>query len=69
MKVEFEDAEHGTSIVILPETIEEAAQLMRFSANARREPADIYLSYYNKVYCSIWMRKRKDKVSSINNKN
>jgi hypothetical protein len=67
MKIEFDDSEYGTGITLTPETLEEASLLMRLAANTKKETPEIYLSYYDKIFCSIWMKKRKDKITSIKN--
>lgn len=65
MKIIFEDDDLGCNMSIEPETLEEAADLLRFASNASAEKPDIYLSFYSAIYCNVWIKKRKTKVTSI----
>lgn len=46
MKVNIDESEYGLFLEIKPETLEECNQLLRFARNAKKEPADIYMSIY-----------------------
>jgi hypothetical protein len=58
MKVEFDEWDQGCQINLIPETVEETAQLLRMSQNTRREPTTVSFRYRKDVYCNIFMRKR-----------
>jgi hypothetical protein len=62
MKVEFEDWDQGCDISLIPETVEEAASLMRVAQNTKREPAFIRFYFKKKTYLNIFMRKRATSV-------
>lgn len=68
MKANFDDSDYGINITIEPETVEEMAMLLRYSRNANSEKPDVFMSFRNKPYCSIWLKKRKPLVqkNSIN---
>lgn len=65
MKVEFFDGDLGSELLLTPETMEETAALLRFSSNASAQKPEIYLSFYKNIYCNVWIKKRKTKVTSI----
>jgi len=57
MKTTFVENTSGLGIEIIPETPEDFAMLLRFANNAKRETPDIFLSFSNKVYMNVYMRK------------
>lgn len=66
MKVILSESDYGIHIELNPETLKEVSQLVRFARNAKKKPADIYMSFskYTKneePYLSINM----DKVNRL----
>lgn len=71
MKVSIEERNNGLELEFYPETVEDMTKLLRFSNNAKREPADIFLTFSSdKPYMSVYMRKIRpnSQVNSINPK-
>jgi len=71
MKVTIEERNNGLELEFYPETIEEVGTLFRFANNAKREPADIFLTFNSdKPYMNVYMRKIRPSVqqNSINPK-
>jgi hypothetical protein len=68
MKTEISDSDYSVDITITPETPEETAILLRLALNANSEKPNVFMSFRNKPYCSVWIKKRKLSVQkcSIN---
>lgn len=49
----------GFSLDIYPETVEEAAQLMRLSAMGNIGKIEVKTSFSNKMYSNIWIKRKK----------
>lgn len=63
MKVEIFENEHGLSIDIQPETVEESNKLLRFANNVKSEkPSVVYYFSGNSPTLSVWMKKVKESV-------
>ena len=63
MKVQFSECDYYGEILLIPETIEEVAGLLRFSRNASAIKPDVYMSFNsNEPYCNIYIQKRKISV-------
>lgn len=65
MKLEFFEGASGINITLLPETVQETAQLLRYSRNANAEKARVYFSFQKDPYCSISLDKRSPKVQKL----
>lgn len=72
MKVEFFEGKFGGNINLIPESIEEASQLVRMGLNAKSEPITMRVNFNEKgIDCDIHIDKVKPSVqsNSITNKN
>lgn len=71
MKVEFSECEYYGDISLTPETVEEMAELLRFSRNAAAKKPEINMYFRTEIpYCNIFIHKRKKsaQVNSISPK-
>jgi hypothetical protein len=71
MRVSIEERNNGLELEFYPETVEDMTKLLRFANNAKREPADIFLTFgTDKPYMNVYMRKIRPSVqeNSINPK-
>lgn len=57
MKFEFHDGEESVGIIMIPETPNEVASLLRMQKNLKVEAPSITLNFYNSPYMDIWMNK------------
>jgi len=62
MKLEVFENKFGLDIQLIPETVEEVSQLVRFALNANAEKPSVYMSFSANPNLSIWLRKRKEKA-------
>jgi hypothetical protein len=58
MKIELRETESGFEFFCLPETIEDSATLLRLANSTKREVPQIRTSYFDKVYSSVWIKKK-----------
>jgi hypothetical protein len=71
MRLEFNENDFMGSVTLTPETPRETAKLLRLAKNAKREPADIYMSFSGDepyLNIAIYKRKRSVQINSLNNK-
>ena len=70
MKIEFQEGKYGCSFILKPETAQELAQLGRMTNNSMATKPEIHLSFSDEPYCSVWIKKVKEKVQKnfIDNK-
>lgn len=68
MITKLDESKYGLNITLTPESVEDFALLLRFGMNALAEKPTVYVSFENKPYCDIWMKKRNERVqrNSIN---
>jgi len=64
MKTQFYDTEYDLQITIEPETVEEAAILLRFAKNVNSEKPYVYVSFRKNIYCNLQLKKRKPSVQN-----
>lgn len=63
MKVKFEEwGEENVGIILIPETIEDIAKLLRYARNASAEKPRVFLYYGKEVRCEINLNKYKKSV-------
>lgn len=66
MKVSFHDFDGSYELYLEAESVEEAALLMRFSINAKREPPDVIGHVSGKdIACDIWFKRRGDWTNKV----
>lgn len=70
MNFQINEGKYGTTFTITPETPEEVATLARITQNSKAEKPTIYLSFSDKPYMSLDLRKIRPNVqrNSISNK-
>lgn len=61
MKVEFQENDNGIAINLYPETSFEAAELLRYSLNAKKEKPSHSLNLQN-MRLHLWLKKTKKSV-------
>jgi hypothetical protein len=68
MKVEFCEWKELIYINLVPETLDEAAKLLRFGMNTLSDKPSISVSFSGKINCSIYIKQRKSRTqrNSIN---
>jgi hypothetical protein len=68
MQIKLEENEYGLNITLEPVSIEDFALILRFGMNALAEKPDVFVSFANEPYCSIYMKKRNQRIqiNSIN---
>ena len=59
MKVEFDETPFGLHIDVRPESVAEAAILLRYVRNASADKPDVYFNFSSTVNASIWLKKKK----------
>lgn len=65
MKFEYTERDGYFEMMLTPENVKEAAQLLRFSNNAKAEKPNVYFSFSSDTpWCSITMSKRTGHKSS-----
>ena len=62
MKTEINEWTEGFEITLIPETVDEFAQLLRFGKNANSDKPYVFTSFGNKPHCYIHLHKRKESV-------
>ena len=60
MKFEFNESDFSYAIDMFPETVEEAAQLLRFATSRKKEPPQVATRFGNTLYTALWFKRRKD---------
>lgn len=55
MKAEFFEAEYGSEITLIPETVEEMAALLRMNLNAKAIKPTIRTYLSKEPSCSVWL--------------
>jgi len=75
MKVELNESDYSSSIMLTPETLEEVALLFRLVKHSKREVPHIHLSFSKYAtngipYCSFRFNKKEsgNQVNSISNR-
>ncbi len=72
MKLKFDESkDFYTQMELVPETPEEVAQLLRFTANSKKQTPEIDFRFNtNEPYCSVFFRKLNPikQTNSITNK-
>jgi hypothetical protein len=68
MITKIDESKYGLNLTLEPETIEDFSLLLRFGMNALAEKPNVFVSFDNKPYCNIYLRKRKEivQLNSIN---
>lgn len=70
MKFDLSEGKYGTTLTLTPETPEEVATLARITQNSKAEKPSMYLSFSEKPYMSLDLRKIQPskQCNSISNK-
>jgi len=58
MKIKINEYDHTFWLTLEPETIEEAAQLMRLANTAKRKPINFTTHFSREVFCEFGINKK-----------
>ena len=64
MKIEINEHDHALELTLLPETIEEMAQLLRYAKNAKAVKPDVFMVFNKEPYLYMFLEKKAKSVQS-----